>query len=128
MYLISIQIIVAIFEVDVLARVCWCISSSPSYAILRHQYAMLASSPGSFYRRRFSHISTRRASAFVTGKCHLRCVYTLRFVGPISYLGACYIRTKVTKYIREHMTMYYRGLTIKSHSSGYEIGPTNRSV
>ena len=61
-------------------------------------------------------------------KADLRCVYTLRFVGPISYLGACYIRTKVTKCIREHMTMYFRGLTIKSHSSGYEIGPTNHSV
>ena len=28
-------------------------------------------------------------------------VYTLRLIGPISYLGACYIRTKVTKCIRE---------------------------
>ena len=25
----------------------------------------------------------------------LRCVYTLRLIGPISYLGACYIRTMV---------------------------------
>ena len=31
----------------------------------------------------------------------LRYVYTLRLIGPISYLGACYIRTKVTKCIRE---------------------------
>ena len=58
----------------------------------------------------------------------LRYVYTLRLIGPISYLGACYIRTKVTKCIREKMTMYFRGLTIKSHSSGYEIVPINRSV
>ena len=55
-------------------------------------------------------------------------VYTLRLIRPISYLGACYIRTKVTKCIREKMTMFFRGLTIKSHSSGYEIGPINRSV
>ena len=46
----------------------------------------------------------------------------------VSYLGTCYIRTKVTKCIREKMTMYFRGLTIKSHSSGYEIGSINRSV
>ena len=58
----------------------------------------------------------------------LRYVYTLRLIGPISYLGACYIRTKVTKCIREKRTMYFRGLTIKSHSSGYEIVPINRSV
>ena len=53
----------------------------------------------------------------------LRYVYTLRLIRPISYLGACYIRTKVTKCIREKMTMHFRGLNIKSHSSGYEIGP-----
>ena len=58
----------------------------------------------------------------------LRYVYTLRLIGPISYLDACYIRTKVTKCIREKMTMYFRGLTFKSHSSGYEIGPIDRSV
>ena len=54
--------------------------------------------------------------------------FPLRLIGPISYLGACYIRTKVTKCSREKMTMYFRGLTIKSHSSGHEIGPINRSV
>ena len=32
-------------------------------------------------------------------------VYTLRLIGPISYLGACYIRTKVTKCICEKMTL-----------------------
>ena len=58
----------------------------------------------------------------------LRYVYTLRLIGPLSYLGACYIRTKVIKCIREKMTMYFRRLAIKSHSSGYEIGPINRSV
>ena len=58
----------------------------------------------------------------------LRYVYTLRLIGPISYLGAYYIRTKVTKCIREKTTMYFRGLIIKSHSSGYEIGPLNHSV
>ena len=36
----------------------------------------------------------------------LSCVYTLRLIGPISYLGACYIQTKVTKCIREKMTLY----------------------
>ena len=35
-------------------------------------------------------------------------VYILRLIGPISYLGACYIRTTVTKYIREKMTLYFR--------------------
>ena len=29
---------------------------------------------------------------------------------PISYLGACYIRTKVTKCNREKMTLYFRGV------------------
>ena len=30
--------------------------------------------------------------------------YTMQLIGPISYLGACYIRTKATKCIREKMT------------------------
>ena len=38
-----------------------------------------------------------------------------------SCLGACYIRTKVTKCSREEMTLYFHGWTIKSHSPGYEI-------
>ena len=41
----------------------------------------------------------------------LRYVYTLRLIGPISYLGACYIYVriyKVTKCIREKMTMCFR--------------------
>ena len=38
----------------------------------------------------------------------LRFVYTLRLIGPISYLGACYIRTKATKCICEKMTLYFR--------------------
>ena len=53
----------------------------------------------------------------------LRYVYTLRLIGPISYLDACYIRTKVTKCIREKTTMYFHVWTIKSHSPEYEIGP-----
>ena len=46
--------------------------------------------------------------------------YTLQVIGPISYLGACYIhvRTKATKCIREKMTPYFRGRIIKSHSPG----------
>ena len=56
-------------------------------------------------------------------------VYTLRGLnGPISYLGACYVHTKVTKCIREKMTLYFRGWTITSHSPGYEIGPINCNV
>ena len=39
----------------------------------------------------------------------LRYVYILRLIGPISYLGACYIRTKVTKCIREKMTLCFHG-------------------
>ena len=38
----------------------------------------------------------------------LRYIYTLRLVGPISYLGGCYRRTKVTKCIRQKMTLYFR--------------------
>ena len=52
----------------------------------------------------------------------LRYVYTLRLIGPISYLGACYIHAKVTKCIREKISLYFYGWTIKSHSPGYEIG------
>ena len=33
-------------------------------------------------------------------------VYTLRLVGSISYLGGCYWRTKVTKCIRQKMTLF----------------------
>ena len=33
---------------------------------------------------------------FMPPDSDLRYVYTLRLIGPISYLGACYIRTKVT--------------------------------
>ena len=36
----------------------------------------------------------------------LSCVYTLGLIGPISYLGACYIRTKVTKCIPEKMSLH----------------------
>ena len=34
----------------------------------------------------------------------------LQLIGPISYLGACLMRTKVTKCIREKMTMCFREL------------------
>ena len=49
-------------------------------------------------------------------------VYTLRLIGPISCLGACYIRTKVTKCVPVKMTLYFCGWIIKSHSPRYEIG------
>ena len=52
----------------------------------------------------------------------------VRLIGPISYLGACDIRTKVTKCIPAKMTPALWGWIIKSHSPGYEIGPINRSV
>ena len=55
-------------------------------------------------------------------------IYTMRLIGPISYLSACYIRTKVTKCICMKMTLHFRGKTVNSHSPGYEIGPINRSV
>ena len=38
----------------------------------------------------------------------LRYVYTLRLIERISYLGACYIRTTVTKCILEKMTLHFR--------------------
>ena len=47
-------------------------------------------------------------------------VYTLRLIESISYLGACYIRTKVTKYTREKMTLRVL-LSIKSYASRYKI-------
>ena len=50
---------VGTFEVDVLAHLI--------IAILRHHYAILASSPGSFDRRLFF-----RTSAFLTGKCRFK--------------------------------------------------------
>ena len=43
-------------------------------------------------------------------KITLRYVYTLRLIGPISYLGGYYKRTKVTKCIRQKMTLYFRAL------------------
>ena len=33
----------------------------------------------------------------------------MRLIGPISYLGACDIRTKVTKCIPEKITLYFCG-------------------
>ena len=51
-------------------------------------------------------------------------------INRVEFVSWCmlYIRTKVTKCIREKMTLYFRGWTIKSHSPGYEIGLINRSV
>ena len=47
---------------------------SPRASHRRHQYAILASSPGSFYRRLFSYIGLYKykTSAFVTGKCRFK--------------------------------------------------------
>ena len=41
-------------------------------------------------------------------KITLTYVYTLRLIGPISYLGGCYRRTEVTKCIHQKMTLYFR--------------------
>ena len=48
-----------------------------------------------------------KGTSFVSFKI-LACSYgpALRLIGPISYLGECYIQTKVTKCIREKMTLY----------------------
>ena len=51
---------------------------SPRASQRRHQYVILASSPGSFYRRLFSYIAPYRYKTsakrqpFVTGKCRLK--------------------------------------------------------
>ena len=46
---------------------------SPRASHRRHQYAILASSPGSFYRRLFSYIGPYKyKTAFTTGKCRLK--------------------------------------------------------
>ena len=46
---------------------------SPRASHRCHQYAILVSSPGSFYRRLFSYIGHKyKTSAFVTGKCRLK--------------------------------------------------------
>ena len=66
-----------------------------------------------------------------TKPCRLRYFYTLRLIGQISYLGACYIqymRRKQNVFVRKFRCMYFCGWTIKSHSPGSEIGPINRSV
>ena len=48
--------------------------TSPRASHRRHQYAILASSPGSFYRRFFAYIGSYKykTAAFVTGKCRLK--------------------------------------------------------
>ena len=47
---------------------------SPRASHRRHQYAILVSSPGSFYRRLFRILvqNVSKTSAFVTGKCRLK--------------------------------------------------------
>ena len=42
----------------------------------------------------------------------LKYVYILRLIGPISYLGVCYVRMTVTKCIHEKMTLYFHRWTI----------------
>ena len=50
-----------------------------------------------------------RANNFGHTRTTLSYVYTRRLIGPISYPGAGYILCKkVTKCIREKMTMYFR--------------------
>ena len=63
---------------------------------------------------RLNTVGTKGNPPKVTNTNSVDCIYsvhlyTLQLIGPISYLGACYIRTKVTKCIREKMTMYFRG-------------------
>ena len=65
-----------------------------------------------------------------TGKyiASLRYVYTLRLIGPISYVGAMlYIHEGNKMHLWEDDDVLFKW-TIKSHSPGYEIGPINRSV
>ena len=67
----------------------------------------------------------KTCSPYTRGKLPRKTWSSVRgLIGPISYLGACYILTTVTKCIREKMTlMMSKWHLIKSHSPGYEIGP-----
>ena len=59
----------------------------------------------------------------------LSCVCTLRLIGSIPYLGACYIRTMLTMHSWENdAVLSWVIWTIKSHSPGYEVGLINRCM
>ena len=55
-------------------------------------------------------------------------VQTHTTINLADFVSWCMLYTYEGNNIREEMTMYFCGLTIKSHSPGYEIGPINRSV
>ena len=56
-------------------------------------------------------------------------LYTLRLIGLISYLGAYYIRKKVTKYIREKMTRgTFVGESLYQIHQDTKLSQINRSV
>ena len=59
-----------------------------------------------FLPLRFNELDLSQIS--INLKCLKLRLHALRLIGPISYLGACYIYTKVTKCIREKMTMCFR--------------------
>ena len=58
-----------------------------------------------FSRDDFSYDCQPGVCVCVCTQCDSFYVYTLRLIRPISYLGACYIQTKVTKCIREKITL-----------------------
>ena len=87
-----------------------CVRLPTPYFLLLHQLSELMLEGyrcvpnGGRIRNNASHFPDHRSPG-----CHLSCVYTLRLLGPISYLDACYIHTKVTKCIREKFPLYYCG-------------------
>ena len=67
-------------------------------------------------------------SHFALEKFKVRLYTAINWADFVSWCMLYTVRTKVTKCIREKMTLYFCRWTIKSHSPGYEIGPINRSV
>ena len=58
--------------------------------------------PSELWRRLAEKKDRQRSNYNCITECSiylLTYVYTLRLIGPISYLGACYIRTKVTTWV-----------------------------
>ena len=83
--------------------------SFDNYIFTSHESEALAVTNGQLSKHHFSkELSGSNQNKQWRIVYYLRYVCTLRLIGPISYLGACYTRTKVRKCIREKMTLYFR--------------------
>ena len=58
----------------------------------------------------------------------LSCMLLLTAINRTDFVSCCMLYMWITKCIREKMPLYFRGWTIKSYSSVYEIDPINRSM